>query len=151
MKCQNKIRTILSIGILALAIFAGGCQSQGDGAEEAAVATRAPMRSDLIKEGKIKVKEKTDTDEETKEDNVPETTQGPEEAAPAAAAPATAADPGAQQQNTGHYILNTNTRLFHDPSCEKVSYIAPHNYGEFDGTREELIAQGYSACYTCDP
>lgn len=142
MKCQNKIKIILSIGILAVAMFAGGCQSQGDGTEGTEVVTRSPTRSDLIKEGKIKVKEKTET-EETEEENTPEAI--PSSETDAAAAP----DVGVQQQDVKHYILNTNTRLFHDPSCEKVSYIAPHNYAEFDGTAAELLGQGYSACYTC--
>lgn len=146
MKSQIKIKISLFIGIIAMVMFTGGCQSQEN--EDTAVVTRSPTRSDLIKEGKIKVKEKTDTDEETTEDNVPEATPLPETVQQPEGSDVHNTDP---QQNVSYYILNTNTKLFHDPSCEKVSYIAPHNYAEFNGTRDELIGQGYSACYTCNP
>lgn len=156
MKCQNKLKITLSIGIITMAMLIGGCQSQDHGTENKAVVTRSPTRSDLIKEGKIKAKKKTDIDERTTEGSVPdaapssETVQQSEEP-DIAVTEADAYDMEAQQQNIGRYILNTNTKLFHEPSCEKVSYIAPHNYAEFNGTRDELIGQGYSACYTCDP
>lgn len=147
MKFQNKIKISLFIGIIVMVMLIGGCQSQEN--EDTAVVTRSPTRSDLIKEGKIKVKEKNDTDEETTEDNVPEATLLPETVQQPEGPDINNTDP--QQQNVDHYILNINTKLFHDPSCEKVSYIAPHNYAEFNGTRDELIGQGYSACYTCNP
>jgi hypothetical protein len=147
MKRQNRIKISLFIGIIAIVMLTGGCQSQEN--EDTAVVTRSPTRSDLIKEGKIEVKEKTDTDEGTTEERVSEATPLPETVQQPEGSDVNNTDP--QQQNIDHYILNTNTRLFHDPSCEKVSYIAPHNYAEFDGIRDELIGQGYSACYTCDP
>lgn len=148
MKCRNKIKITLFIGIIAMVLLTGGCQTQGNEAEDTAVVTRLPSRSDLIKEGKIKAKKKADTDEETTGDNVPETTSLPGTVQQPEGADITVAE---QQNVNNHYILNTNTKLFHNPSCEKVSYIAPHNYAEFNGTRDELIARGYSACYTCDP
>lgn len=147
MKCRNKIKITLFIGVIAMVLFTGGCQTQGNEAEDTAVVTRLPSRSDLIKEGKIKAKKKADTDEKTTEDNVPETTSLPGTVLQPEGADITVAE---QQNVNNHYILNTNTKLFHNPSCEKVSYIAPHNYAEFNGTRDELIGQGYSACYTCD-
>lgn len=156
MKCQNKIKITLIIGIVTMVMLTGGCQSQESEAEDTAVVTRPPSRSDLIKEGKIKAKKKADTDEKITEDSVPEATPLPETVQQPDGADITVTDSGIyntdpQQQNVNHYILNTNTKLFHDPSCEKVSYIAPHNYAEFNGTSDELIDQGYSACYTCDP
>lgn len=149
MKCRNKIKITLFIGIIAMVMLTGGCQSQENEAEDTDAVTRSPTRSDLIKEGKIKVKEKTDTDEETTEDNVSKATPLPETVQQPEGSYVNNTDP--QQHSVDHYILNTNTKLFHDPSCEKVSYIAPHNYAEFNGTRDELISQGYSACYTCNP
>ena len=50
-----------------------------------------------------------------------------------------------------HYVLNTNTHKFHYPSCEDVGKIAPQNYADFSGTRDEAIAQGYSPCGHCRP
>lgn len=50
-----------------------------------------------------------------------------------------------------HYVLNTNTHKFHYPSCRDVDNIAPQNYADFSGTRDEAIAQGYSPCGHCHP
>lgn len=49
------------------------------------------------------------------------------------------------------YILNTDSKKFHYPSCHSAAKIKPENYGEFDGTRDEIIARGYSPCGNCDP
>lgn len=49
------------------------------------------------------------------------------------------------------YVLNTNTKRFHDPSCSSVKQIAPGNYGETTENREVLLAQGYKACGNCKP
>lgn len=56
-----------------------------------------------------------------------------------------------QQQTSANYVLNTSTMKFHYPSCNSVKKIAPQNYGEFTGTREEAIAAGYSSCGKCNP
>lgn len=56
-----------------------------------------------------------------------------------------------QQQTEDSYVLNTNTKKFHYPSCESVKKIAPQNYATSDGTRDELIAQGYKPCGICSP
>lgn len=49
------------------------------------------------------------------------------------------------------YILNTNTLKFHYPSCSSVDDMADKNKQEYTGTRDKLIAQGYSPCGRCDP
>lgn len=49
------------------------------------------------------------------------------------------------------YILNTNSKKFHYPDCSSVGKIKNNNRGEFSGTRDELIAQGYSPCGNCNP
>lgn len=57
-----------------------------------------------------------------------------------------------EQQNTSaSYVLNTNTMKFHYPSCSSVAKIAPQNYEEFYGTRDEVIAMGYKSCGRCHP
>ncbi|GEM_PF-837700 len=58
----------------------------------------------------------------------------------------TAADTGVQT-----YILNTNSKLIHYPSCSSVSSMSDKNKKEYTGTRDELIAQGYKACSKCKP
>ena len=101
MKRQNRIKISLFIGIIAIVMLTGGCQSQEN--EDTAVVTRSPTRSDLIKEGKIKVKEKTDTDEGTTEERVSEATPLPETVQQPEGSDVNNTDP--QQQNIDHYIL----------------------------------------------
>lgn len=49
------------------------------------------------------------------------------------------------------YTLNTNTKKFHYPDCRSAAKIKDSNRKEYHGTREELIAMGYSPCGNCDP
>ena len=49
------------------------------------------------------------------------------------------------------YILNTNTKKFHYPSCSSVRDMKEKNKQEFYGTRDEAIAMGYSPCGRCHP
>ena len=49
------------------------------------------------------------------------------------------------------YILNTNSKKFHYPTCSSAEAISEKNRGEYTGDREDLIAQGYSPCGRCDP
>ena len=53
--------------------------------------------------------------------------------------------------SSAKYILNTNTKKFHYPSCGSAGRIAAKNYGESNESREQLIAHGYSPCGNCDP
>lgn len=59
--------------------------------------------------------------------------------------------PSTPEQNTYTYVLNTNTKKFHYSSCSSVKTIKEHNYGTFEGTRDEVIAQGYEPCGRCHP
>ena len=59
-------------------------------------------------------------------------------------------EPDDEQQGT-HYVLNTNTKKFHYPNCHSAKKISEKNREDFYGTREELIAMGYSPCGNCDP
>lgn len=49
------------------------------------------------------------------------------------------------------YILNTNTQKFHYPSCSGAEQINDSNKLEFDGTRDDIIAAGYTPCGICNP
>lgn len=49
------------------------------------------------------------------------------------------------------YILNTNSKKFHYPSCKSVKQMSEKNKDEFVGTRDELISRGYSPCGNCNP
>ena len=49
------------------------------------------------------------------------------------------------------YVLNTNTKKFHLPSCSSADDIKESNRQEYSGSREDLIAQGYDPCKRCNP
>lgn len=57
----------------------------------------------------------------------------------------------ATEQTGTLYILNTNTKKFHKPSCSSVATIKEKNYAEFTGDRQKLIDDGYAACKKCNP
>ena len=49
------------------------------------------------------------------------------------------------------YILNTNTKKFHYPSCSSVKQMKASNKKEYTGSGDDLIAQGYDPCKKCNP
>ncbi len=49
------------------------------------------------------------------------------------------------------YVLNKNSKKFHYPSCPSVEDIKDKNKESYEGTREELINDGYSPCGICKP
>ncbi|MBO4896971.1 MAG: DNA/RNA non-specific endonuclease [Clostridia bacterium] len=55
------------------------------------------------------------------------------------------------RQVTSAYILNTNSKKFHYPSCTSAALISERNRRESNKTRNELIAEGYSPCGICKP
>ena len=46
------------------------------------------------------------------------------------------------------YVLNTNTKKFHLESC---SSLPTSNRQDYEGTRDEVVAMGYSPCGRCKP
>ena len=49
------------------------------------------------------------------------------------------------------YILNTNSKKFHLPDCSSVNKISDKNREEYEGSREDLINEGYAPCKQCNP
>jgi DNA-entry nuclease len=49
------------------------------------------------------------------------------------------------------YVLNTNTKKFHKPGCSSVRQMNESNKQEYHGTRDDVIAKGYSPCGRCNP
>lgn len=49
------------------------------------------------------------------------------------------------------YVVNTNTKKFHYPSCSSAGQIKSENRWDYSGTREELIGMGYEPCRRCNP
>ncbi|MBQ8568401.1 MAG: DNA/RNA non-specific endonuclease [Oscillospiraceae bacterium] len=49
------------------------------------------------------------------------------------------------------YILNTNTKKFHYPSCSSVDDMKESNKKPVSCSREEVISDGYVPCKRCNP
>lgn len=61
-----------------------------------------------------------------------------------------------EEETTETYVLNTNTKKFHYPSCSSVSTIKAENYQEYEGPRDDLInkkydGKEYKPCGRCHP
>lgn len=80
------------------------------------------------------------------EDTAPETTAEPY-IEPAETSPPVQNDVSEQYD----YVVNTNTKKFHYPSCSSVEDIKDKNRWDYSGSRDDLIAQGYVPCKRCNP
>lgn len=49
------------------------------------------------------------------------------------------------------YVLNTNSKKFHKPTCGSVSTIKPKNRKDVSSSRDKLLSEGYSPCGSCRP
>ncbi len=49
------------------------------------------------------------------------------------------------------YILNTSSYKFHNSDCKYIKDMKEHNKMEYTGTRDEILAMGYSPCGVCHP
>lgn len=58
---------------------------------------------------------------------------------------------GENSQGKQEYILNKNTQKFHKKDCSSVRDMKPQNKKEYNGTKEELMKQGYEPCGSCKP
>lgn len=52
---------------------------------------------------------------------------------------------------TTHYVLNTNSKKFHLPECSGVEQIKESNRQDYQGTRDQLLEEGYTPCGICHP
>lgn len=52
---------------------------------------------------------------------------------------------------TATYILNTNTKKFHYPSCSSVDQMKDKNKKKVTCSRDEIIGMGYDPCKRCNP
>ena len=58
----------------------------------------------------------------------------------------------APQESQGiTYVLNTNTKTFHYPTCSSVDDMKEKNKQIYTGSREEVINMGYVPCKRCNP
>ena len=52
---------------------------------------------------------------------------------------------------TRNYVLNKRSKKFHYPDCSGIRDMSPNNREDYTGTRDEVIAMGYSPCGRCKP
>lgn len=58
---------------------------------------------------------------------------------------------GKTEAEKKEYIVNTNTKKFHDPSCSSVKDTLAKNRKEVTESKDALIQQGYEPCGRCKP
>lgn len=49
------------------------------------------------------------------------------------------------------YVLNSNSKKFHYPTCSSVDTMSENNTQYFTGSRDDVIAMGYEPCKRCNP
>lgn len=67
------------------------------------------------------------------------------------AASAAVETPAPQESQGITYVLNTNTKKFHYPTCSSVDDMKEKNKQIYTGSREEVINMGYVPCKRCNP
>lgn len=55
------------------------------------------------------------------------------------------------KNTTSSYVLNTNSKKFHIPSCSSVSKMNDSNKKYVNESRDEIISKGYVPCKVCNP
>lgn len=66
-------------------------------------------------------------------------------------APTNQSQGNAASTNNITYILNTDSMVFHTPSCHVAKRILQENRRDYNGTRDDVVTMGYSACGVCNP
>ena len=56
-----------------------------------------------------------------------------------------------EEEESAAYVLNTNTKKFHLPSCSSAERISDTYRLEYTGSREALLVDGYTPCQRCNP
>lgn len=49
------------------------------------------------------------------------------------------------------YVVNTKSKKFHYPSCSSVKKMSDKNRWDYNGSRDDLIDDGYEPCGNCHP
>lgn len=59
------------------------------------------------------------------------------------------ADSSTADTASSHYVLNTSSKKYHDPSCSAVGKMSEKNRRDFTGTQAELEKEGYTPHTSC--
>lgn len=55
------------------------------------------------------------------------------------------------KETDNNYVLNINSKVFHEKTCDSVSKMSEKNKKEYVGKREDIVKMGYKACGVCRP
>ena len=55
------------------------------------------------------------------------------------------------ENKSGTFVLNTNTKKIHLPTCSSAQSMKPENRREYTGSLSELLKEGYAPCSICHP
>lgn len=128
----------------------------------------APQKSETTTEPSRQIPETTHQEETTAQPTTEYTTAAPTEAAtetPATEDAFTNAEATAEEaglypsadilsqpdENAQAYVLNTNTKKFHYPTCSSVKQIKSKNRQDVYMNREAIISDGFEPCKRCNP
>jgi len=56
-----------------------------------------------------------------------------------------------REEEMRDYVLNKNSKKFHDPSCSGAAEIKASNRWEYRGSRQSVLDMGYTPCKLCNP
>ena len=107
-----------------------------------------------LQEEKSKLKQEKQQSEITKQKQVNEVKEVSTETQTQSAQDDTSPDNNAKStsEDVSHtYILNKNTKVFHEVGCSSVSKMKDSNKEEFSGSRDSVINRGYKPCSKCNP
>ena len=51
--------------------------------------------------------------------------------------------------STKDFVLNTNSKKYHETWCRHINQMSPQNRQDYNGTSAELASWGYEPCGTC--
>lgn len=131
---------LVLLAVVALAVILVACTRAGARKTARLEITPPPVPSEVAER-------LTPTPETT-----PAPTPEPTQELPLAAASTETPEPTQKPvPQTGTFVLNSNTKKFHRPSCKSVGKMAEKNKRTVESTREDLIRQGYDPCDICKP
>lgn len=58
-------------------------------------------------------------------------------------------DVGQEPESESKYVLNTNTKKVHIPTCSSAVDMSEKNRQDYNGTLEDILAEGYTKCGIC--
>ncbi len=60
-------------------------------------------------------------------------------------------DESSEHAEGQEYVLNTRSKKFHLPDCSRIETMSASNRENYTGSRDDLIAAGYTPCGFCQP